>query len=101
MNLPDGVVRFHMLRQTLKPVLENASASLFHLDGGVRLVEFHSKANALDGDSMKIVAAAASDPGPGIIVHNDGQHFSAGVNLERFMEFIEAEDWDGIDRLPV
>lgn len=97
-NLPNGVVRFHMLRQTLKPVAENGSASLFHLDGGVRLVEFHSKANALDGDSMKIVAAAAADPGPGIIVHNDGQHFSAGVNLERFKAFIEAGDWDGIDR---
>ncbi|MGB7287368.1 MAG: 3-hydroxyacyl-CoA dehydrogenase NAD-binding domain-containing protein, partial [Salaquimonas sp.] len=96
-KLPDGVVRFHMLRQTLKPVAENASASLFHLDGGVRLVEFHSKANALDGNSMKIVAAAAADPGPGIIVHNDGQHFSAGVNLERFKAFIEAEDWQGID----
>ncbi len=97
-NLPEGVVRFHMLRRTLRPVEENASASLFHLDGGVRLVEFHSKANALDGDSMKIVAAAADDPGPGIIIHNDGQHFSAGVNLERFKAFIEAKDWDGIDK---
>ncbi len=46
---------------------------------------------------MKIVAAAAQDPGPGIIVHNDGQHFSAGVNLERFLELIEAKDWTGID----
>jgi len=96
-NLPDGVVRFHMTRQTLTPVLENESASLFHLEGGERLVEFHSKANALDGASMKIVAAAAKDPGPGIIVHNDGQHFSAGVNLEKFLELIEAEDWSGID----
>jgi len=96
-KLPEGVVRFHMMRRTLKPIMENASASLFHLDGGVRLVEFHSKANALDGDSMKIVAAAAAEPGPGIIVHNDGQHFSAGVNLERFLEMIEAENWTGID----
>jgi 3-hydroxyacyl-CoA dehydrogenase len=96
-KLPEGVVRFHYTRQTMKPVMENASASLFHLEGGERLVEFHSKANALDGDSMKIVAAAAKDPGPGIIVHNDGQHFSAGVNLEKFLAFIEAKDWAGID----
>ena len=47
---------------------------------------------------MEIVHAAAKDPGPGIIVHNDAQHFSAGVNLERFLAFIEAEDWDGIDQ---
>ena len=96
-NLPDGVVRFHMMRRTLDPVSENAGASLFHLEDGVRLVEFHTKANALDADCMAIVAKAAADPGPGIIVHNDAQHFSAGVNLERFLEMIEAEDWDGID----
>ncbi len=97
-DLPDGVVRFHMTRKTLQPVSENAGASLFHLDGGVRLIEFHTKANALDADCMAIVQEAANDPGPGIIVHNDAQHFSAGVNLERFLAFIEAEDWDGIDQ---
>ena len=96
-DLPDGVVRFHMTRCTLKPVLENEGASLFHLENGVRLVEFHTKANALDDNCMKIVHAAANDPGPGVIVHNDAQHFSAGVNLERFLEMIEAKDWNGID----
>jgi len=97
-NLPDGVVRFHMTRQTMKPVSENEGASLFHLEDGIRLVEFHTKANALDDTSMAIVLEAANDPGPGIIVHNDAQHFSAGVNLERFLAFIEAEDWNGIDQ---
>jgi len=96
-KLPKGVVRFHLLRRILDPVFENESASLFHLDSGVRLVEFHSKANALDAASMEIVAMAGSDPGPGIIVHNDAQHFSAGVNLERFLEMIRNEDWGGID----
>ena len=61
-------------------------------------MEFHTKANALDDDCMAIVAEAANDPGPGIIVHNDAQHFSAGVNLERFLEFIENKNWDGIDQ---
>lgn len=97
-DLPDGVVRFHLLRRTLQPIAENGSASLFHLDGGVRLVEFRTKANALDGEAMEIVAAAAADPGPGILVHNDAAQFSAGVNLNRFLEMIEAQDWDGIDR---
>ena len=97
-DLPDGVVRFHMTRRTMEPVSENAGASLFHLDGGIRLIEFHTKANALDDDCMAIVHEAANDPGPGIIVHNDAQHFSAGVNLERFLEMIEAKDWDGIDQ---
>lgn len=96
-ELPDGVSRFHLTRKTLNPIYENPSASLFHLPGGERVVEFHSKANALDADSMDVVARAAGDPGPGIIVHNDAQHFSAGVNLAHFLAFIEAKDWKGID----
>ena len=97
-KLPQGVYRFHMLRQTLLPVVENNSASLFHLDDGIRLVEFHTKANVLDADCMKIVAEAAQNPGPGILVHNDAQHFSAGVNLEQFLKLIDAKDWRGIDK---
>ena len=46
---------------------------------------------------MEIVAAAAADHGKGIIIHNDAQHFSAGVDLNAFRAYIEAEDWDGID----
>lgn len=95
--LPDGVVRFHMARREMMPDSENPSASLFTLDDDIRLVEFHTKANALDADCMKIVAEAAENPGKGIIVHNDGLHFSAGVNLERFLELMKAQDWDGID----
>ena len=96
-SLPAGVMRFHMMRRTLTPIMANNAASLFALDGDLRLVEFHSKANALTDESMQIVAAAAEDHGTGIIIHNDAQHFSAGVDLNAFRTFIESEDWDGID----
>ena len=96
-RLPAGVMRFHMTRQTLTPIASNNAASLFALDGDLRLVEFHSKANALTDESMEIVAAAADDHGKGIIIHNDAQHFSAGVDLNAFRSLIEASNWDGID----
>ncbi|MEC7440485.1 MAG: 3-hydroxyacyl-CoA dehydrogenase NAD-binding domain-containing protein, partial [Pseudomonadota bacterium] len=96
-SLPEGVMRFHMTRRTLTPVTANNSASLFALEGDLRLVEFHSKANELTDESMEIVAAAAADHGKGIIIHNDAQHFSAGVDLNAFRAYIEAENWDGID----
>ncbi|HAD73830.1 MAG TPA: 3-hydroxyacyl-CoA dehydrogenase, partial [Alphaproteobacteria bacterium] len=96
-NLPDGVMRFSLTRQTLTPILTNNAASLFALAGDLRLVEFHSKANALTDESMQIVAAAAKDHGAGIIIHNDAQHFSAGVDLNAFRAMIEAGDWNGID----
>ena len=96
-RLPEGVMRFHMTRQTLTPITSNNAASLFALEGDLRLVEFHSKANALTNESMEIVAAAAEDHGKGIIIHNDAQHFSAGVDLNAFRTLIEAQDWTGID----
>ena len=96
-SLPAGVMRFHMTRQTLTPITSNNAASLFALDGDLRLVEFHSKANALTDESMQIVTAAAEDHGAGIIIHNDAQHFSAGVDLNAFRAYIEAGDWDSID----
>lgn len=96
-NLPAGVMRFHMTRRTLDPIVENNAASLFALDGNLRLVEFHSKANALTDESMQIVAAAATDHGAGIIIHNDAQHFSAGVDLNAFRQMIETGAWDEMD----
>ncbi|XDZ65243.1 3-hydroxyacyl-CoA dehydrogenase NAD-binding domain-containing protein [Alphaproteobacteria bacterium LSUCC0684] len=97
-NLPEGTIRFHMMRQCLEPMASNAAASLFALEGDLRLVEFHSKANALTDASMEIVAAAARDHGKGIIIHNDAQHFSAGVDLNGVLALIRAKDWTGIDR---
>ena len=96
--LPEGTIRFHMMKQTLTPIKNNAAASLYAIDDDLRLIEFHSKANALTAASMEIVAAAAEDHGKGIIVHNDAQHFSAGVDLNAFLAMIRAKDFDGIDR---
>ena len=96
-NLPPNTIRLHQLRRCLTPILRNRAASLYALDGDVRLVEFHSKANALTDDSMAVVAAAATDHGRGIIIHNDAQHFSAGVDLAAVLALIRAQDWHGID----
>ena len=97
-ELPEGVVRFSMSRQALTPIKENWSASLYPLENDFRLIEFHSKANALTDASMEIVAAAAASPGRGILVHNDAQHYSAGVDLNEFLRLIDEQDWAGIDQ---
>ena len=64
------------------------------------MVEFHSKANALDTDSMELLGAAvkhAEENYSGLIIHNDASHFSCGVNLEAIGSFIESQDWVGLD----
>ena len=96
----DGVTRFSELRRTLTPIFENKVASYFELPKRLGLVEWHSKANTLDGDSMALLAKSvqhASENFKGLIVHNDAQHFSCGVNLESVLSFIRGADWKGLD----
>ncbi|MFK8079642.1 MAG: 3-hydroxyacyl-CoA dehydrogenase NAD-binding domain-containing protein [Granulosicoccus sp.] len=95
--LPEGVVRFHLTRKTLEPLAQNRAASLYAIENDYRLIEFHSKANALTDESMQIVLEAANNHGRGIMVHNDAQHYSAGVDLNAFLALIDSGDWTGID----
>lgn len=98
---PDGVMRFMEKRQTQSPVNSNVSASWFDVEG-VAVVEFHSKANALDAMSMAILDDALTtvenEGMRGLIVHNDAQHFSCGVNLQSVRKFFESEDMEGLDQ---
>jgi len=97
---PEGVIRFSEMRRTLNARNTCEVASWYDLDG-TALVEFHSKANALDADSMRMLADAldAVEAGGmrGLLVHNDAQHFSCGVNLQAVREFFRREDMDGLD----
>ena len=96
-----GVIRFSEERRKLNPLMENSVASYFGLPQEVGLVEFHSKANTLDGNSMHLLADAlqhASENFKGLVIHNDAPHFSCGVNLGSVLDFIVRSDWDGLDK---
>ena len=47
-----GVVRVTDFRVLESPMLSNRAASLWDLGDGVACLEFHTKANALDPESM-------------------------------------------------
>ncbi len=88
------------LRGTKKEVSKNAGASLFDIGDGVGLVEFHTKMNALDDDISAIVTEAMDrlqSDFDGLVVGNEGEHFSAGANL--FMVVVAAQQgmWDQLD----
>ncbi len=96
----NGVIRFSEERRKLEQLMENKKASYFALPQDLGLVEFHSKANTLNAESMHLLADAvqhATENFKGLIIHNDAQHFSCGVNLEGVLNFIANEDWDGLD----
>jgi len=97
----EGTLRFNDRRKTLSPIHKNEEASLYNIED-IALVEFHSKANALAAPAMQILDEAldmvAAQTLKGLIVHNDAQHFSCGVNLNAVRAFFENSDWDGLDQ---
>ena len=97
---PNGVLRFSEIRQTLSPINSNRSASWYEYEGAA-IVEFHSKANALDSGSLDILSEALSASQKmglrGVIVHNDSHHFSCGVSLWSVRDCFEKEDFNSLD----
>ena len=53
-----GTLRLDDVRHRRQPVAANASASLWDLGDGVACVEFHSKLNTLDRDSLAMLRTA-------------------------------------------
>ncbi|KAA0259786.1 MAG: enoyl-CoA hydratase/isomerase family protein, partial [Chloroflexi bacterium] len=75
-------------------------ATLFDIGDGVGLVEFHTKMNALDDDIFAIATEAIDrldSDFDGLVIGNEGEHFSAGANL--FMVVVAAQQgmWDQLE----
>jgi 3-hydroxyacyl-CoA dehydrogenase len=78
----------------------NAGASLRDIGDGVLQIEFHSKMNAIGGDTMEMVQAAvreASDNFAAIVVANGAPNFSAGANLMLLLLEAQEGNWDEVD----
>jgi 3-hydroxyacyl-CoA dehydrogenase len=87
-------------RQRSKVVKKNAGASLVDLGDGVLCVEFHSKMNAIGGDTIQMLQAGVAEASKNfsaLVVGNDAPHFSAGANLMLVLLEAQEENWDEID----
>ena len=73
---------------------KNKSAEIFRFKD-FNIVEFTTKACALDYDSMDALKKATDKP---LIVINESMQFSAGVNLSYTMNFAEKNDYKSIEK---
>jgi len=81
-------------------VRRNAGASLVDLDDGVLAVEFHSKVNAIGGDTVQMLQAGLKEAAANfaaLVVGNDAPDFSAGANLMLVLLEAQEGNWDEID----
>ncbi|MDB4846214.1 3-hydroxyacyl-CoA dehydrogenase NAD-binding domain-containing protein [Candidatus Pelagibacter sp.] len=72
----------------------NSSAEIYRFKD-YNIVEFTTKANALDYDSMDALKNATDKP---LIIINESMQFSAGVNLSYTMDFADKKDFKSIEK---
>ena len=81
-------------------VRRNAGASLVDLGDGVLAVEFHSKMNAIGGDTVEMLNAGVKEAAANftaLVIGNDAPDFSAGANLMLVLLEAQEGNWDDID----
>ena len=82
------------VKKTASSIDGNSSASIYRFKD-YNIVEFTTKANALDYDSMDALQKATDKP---LIIINESMQFSAGVNLSYTMDFADKGDFKSIEK---
>ncbi len=82
------------VKKTATSIDGNSSAKIYRFKD-FNIVEFTTKANALDYDSMDALKKATDKP---LIIINESMQFSAGVNLTYTMNFADKGDFKSIEK---
>ena len=82
------------VKKTASSLDGNDSAKIYRFND-YNIVEFTTKANALDYDSMDALKKATDKP---LIIINESMQFSAGVNLTYTMNFADKGDFRSIEK---
>jgi 3-hydroxyacyl-CoA dehydrogenase len=81
----EGILLLEDVKRKGKPLASVASASLWDLGDGVACFEQHSKMNSIDAESLGLLKQTVESlPKRGmkaLVIYNEGENFSAGVNL--------------------
>ena len=82
------------VKQSAKINRDNKSAITYE-HKNYKIVEFNTKANTLDYDSMDALKKASNK---NLVIINEGMQFSAGVNLNYVMDFAKEKNWKAIEK---
>ena len=97
----DGVLLLEDIRRASKPLLNNASASLWDIGDGVLCFEFTSKGNSLDDGTLALLAETiglVQARFRALVIYNEGKNFSVGANLGTALFAANIAAWGEIDR---
>ncbi len=97
-----GVIILKSVKDRTAVIKKNAGASLIDLGDGVACLEFHSKMNAIGGDTLQMLKQSLSEVEKnfvGLVVGNQGVNFSVGANLMLLLLEAQEENWEEIDMI--
>jgi 3-hydroxyacyl-CoA dehydrogenase len=95
-----GVLILKSLKERERVVKKNAGASMIDLGDGVACVEFHSKMNAIGGDTIQMLNFAIKEVEKnfaGLVIGNEGENFSVGANIMLLLLEAQEDNWDEIN----
>jgi 3-hydroxyacyl-CoA dehydrogenase len=97
---PRAIVLKNLKADEKRIIAHNPSASLVDMGDGVLCLEFHSKMNALDTDISRMMVRAREEleeDWVGLVIGNQGEHFSAGANLFMLAVGAQQDEWDQVE----
>ncbi len=101
-ELPPGLLLLSRLKAQNRLVRSNPGASLIDLGDGVACLEFHSKMNTIGADTVQMLHYAlerVDEDFEGLVIGNQGEHFSAGANLVLLLLAAEEGEWEELDAM--
>ena len=80
----EGVLLLSDIKNSTRPIKRNPSASLWDIGDGVLCLEFHSKMNALDPLSLRMINQSirlVEKDHRALVIYNEASNFSVGANI--------------------
>ncbi len=99
---PPGTIILKSVKDRAGVIKKNAGASLIDIGDGVACLEFHSKMNAIGGDTLQMLKFALGEVEKnfvGLVVGNQGQNFCVGANIMLMLMEAQEENWEELDMM--
>ncbi len=97
-----GVIVLKSVKDRTGVIKKNAGASLVDIGDGVACLEFHSKMNAIGGDTLQMLKQSLAEVEKnfvGLVVGNQGANFCVGANIMLMLMEAQEENWDELDMM--
>ncbi|PTX91209.1 3-hydroxyacyl-CoA dehydrogenase/enoyl-CoA hydratase family protein [Opitutus sp. ER46] len=99
---PPQALRLDRVRAAGGVIGHYSGGSLLDLGDGVACLEFHNKMNVIGEEQLTLLREALERVRrdfAGLVIGNQGPHFSAGANLKEFATYISQGHWEDIDAM--